>query len=487
MGIINKKQVSHAGIYMLSDILRRSISLIMLPIYTRYLTPADYGVVELLSMLIDFSTIVFGARVGQAIFRFYCTANTAQEKNSIISSSLFLGFSLNALGAFFIIIFSGKLSLLIFSNSDYQTMIALFAITMLLMPLIEIPLAHIRAQQKPWLFFTFNITKLALQLSLNIYFVVYKEFHVQGVIYSAVISSMVISSILATYSLRIVGLSASIKTCKKLFNFSLPLKVATIGSFYLTFGDRYILSMYSNLEQVGLYALGYKFGFIFTLLAWTPFERMWDTEKYNIYKNNNAILQYQRIFIYINSILIFLGLCISIFSKDLLIIMSAPSFHDAYKIVPIIILAYILQSWTQFCNFGILLSERTIKIAHAEIIATIIITAAYFLLIPKFGIFGAAWATVIGFFTRFFWINHHAKITYDMKLPWKKILTIALPAILVFSLSLYIPDNLLLSITLRSLLILFFILLFLVLPILTKDEKKWIWQKLKTLRNKIFI
>ena len=56
--------VSHSSIYMIGTILKRSVSLIMLPIYTRYLTPADYGVVELLSMLLDFAAIIFSARVG---------------------------------------------------------------------------------------------------------------------------------------------------------------------------------------------------------------------------------------------------------------------------------------------------------------------------------------------------------------------------------------------------------------------------------------
>jgi len=86
----DNKLVSHTSIYMFGDVLRYSVSLVMLPIYTRYLTPEDYGVVELLSMLIDFSAILFGARVGQSVFRFYCTADNQTDKNTVISSALFL-------------------------------------------------------------------------------------------------------------------------------------------------------------------------------------------------------------------------------------------------------------------------------------------------------------------------------------------------------------------------------------------------------------
>ena len=67
----SKKLISHGTVYFIGNILRYAISFVMLPIYTRFLTPADYGILELLSMVIDFSGIIFGLRVGQAIFRFY--------------------------------------------------------------------------------------------------------------------------------------------------------------------------------------------------------------------------------------------------------------------------------------------------------------------------------------------------------------------------------------------------------------------------------
>ena len=63
MSSTTKSLAGHTSVYMFGEILRRSVSLIMLPIYTRYLTPADYGVIELLTMLIDIATIVFGARI----------------------------------------------------------------------------------------------------------------------------------------------------------------------------------------------------------------------------------------------------------------------------------------------------------------------------------------------------------------------------------------------------------------------------------------
>lgn len=477
------KIVSHTSIYMFGDILRYSTSLIMLPIYTRYLTPEDYGVVELLSMLIDFAAIIFGARVGQSIFRFYCTANTDDERKNIISSALLLGVLFNGLGALTVSALSGPLAIAIFSDISFQDYIVLFSITMFLLPLTEIPLVHIRAEQKPWLFFIFSFMKLSLQLSLNIYLVVYHEMHVAGVVYSAVISSAIMAAILTGYSLSRSGMRASITTCKKMFSFSLPLKLATLGSFYLTFGDRYILNMYSDLSQVGIYALGYKFGFIFTMISWTPFEKTWDAEKYVIHERSDALAVYQKTFLYISSILIFLGLCVSLFAKDLLKVMADPAFLGAHEIVPIIVLAYIVRAWTKYCNLGILLNNKTMQIAHAEMIAVVVMTIAYFTLIPEYGIYGAAWAAVIGFSTRFYWTNRKGKQHYDMKLPWIRVGLTSVLAVGVFALSMLIPEDLVTSILLRATLVVIFIAAFFALPIFSMDEKKQVVHAITTLKK----
>lgn len=484
MKAVKNNMMSHASIYMLGDILRRSVSLIMLPIYTRYLTPEDYGVVELLSMVIDFASIIFGAQVGQAIFRYYCTAESEDEKKSIISSSLFLSGFMNMLGVTAVVLFSDQIALAIFSDSSYSTFITLFAITMLLEPFMLIPLTQIRADQKPWLFLIFSLMKLVIQLSLNIYLVVIHEMHVEGVIYSAIISAAIMSVILLIYSISKTGISIKIETCKMLFSFSLPLKLASLGSFYLAFGDRYFLNMFTDLSQVGIYSLGYKFGFIFLILTWDPFQKMWDSEKYAIHKKDNAVEIYQNIFLYISSFLILTGLCISLFSKDLLKIMSDPAFFSAHEIVPVIIIAYIFQAWTKYCSFGSLIKNKTMQIAHGEILGVITITVAYLALVPLYGIHGAAWATVIGFAARFYWTNKKGKENYDMELPWKKVLLTLFLAISIFSASLLLPEGLIVSLLSRIALVVVFIAAFLTLPILSHSDKQYALLKIKGIKEK---
>lgn len=473
--------VGDTKIYMFAEILRNSVSLIMLPIYTRFLTPEDYGSVELLSMIIDFASIIFGARATEAVFRFYCTSHSSEEKKEIIASSLFLSFLMGCIGATFVIAFSESLATAIFDDAAYQKYIILFALTMILLPLIEIPFSYIRAMRKSHLFFAFSAVKLVIQVSLNIYFVVYREMHVEGVVYSTLFSFVIVSAILTSYTVLSVGLKVTKKACTQLFSFSLPMKLATVGAFFLTFGDRYILNIYTDLTQVGIYSLGYKFAFIFTVLAWDTFENMWDAEKYVVYKKPDAKLIYQKVFLYMNIVLFTVGLGFSLFVKDLLKIMSAPEFWPAYEVVPIIIMAYIIQSWGRFCDLGIMLKKKTMQIAYAQWFAVIVIAIAYFTLIPKYGIQGAAWATLIGFSAQFYWINEQGGKYYNMYLPWMKVFLIAVLAIVCFSLTFLLPDDLelLLSISLRVVIFGLFCCLLLIFPVLQDEQKEEIKLNIK--------
>lgn len=471
------KTVSHTGIYTLGMILRNAVSIVMLPIYTRYLTPEDYGVLELLSMVTDFVGIILCNRIGDAIFRYYSEAQTIEDKNTVISSSYILAASLNTLGFIIIFLLSDQIALYVFGDIETSRLIVLFAITFILEAVVIIPLIYIRAEQRPWLFLAASVFKLMLQVCLNVYFVVFLKMHVEGVIYGSIITSLIMATILSAYLFYKIELNVSFIIVKSIIVFSLPMVVSTLGSFYLTFGDRYFLRLHSDLAEVGIYTLGYKFGFLLTMIAWEPFSRVWDIEKYNVYKLKNAVEEYQKTFLIYNIFLISIALTIALFVKDLLRVMSDPNFWPAHEIVPIILMAYIIWVWTKFCDMGILLKEETRQFAYAELLAVVAITIGYTLLIPLFGRMGAAYATLFGFIARFIWVYISANKLYDMKLPWLKISFIVITALVIYGLSIISPANIIPSVLYRGLLLIIFFGLVFILPLYTKKEKKELIQQ----------
>jgi O-antigen/teichoic acid export membrane protein len=468
---IGGKIVAQGSVYFIGNILRHTISFIMLPIYTRVLTPEDYGIIELLSIVIDFAGVIFGLRIGDAIFRYYLEYERKVQKYQVISTALILTTLLNFIGFLVLWGLSGSISKAVFGGTDQKNLLVLFSISLLFQPLVEIPMTFIRAKQRPWLFVSFSSIKLTIQLLMNIYLVVIKEMGVEGVILSAVASGGLMALTLGIYTMRETGFRFSGNMAKTLTKFSYPMIIASLISFYITFGDRYFLKLYGTLTDVGIYGLGYKFGMLLSFIGSGPFFSIWDSEKYNVLKKPEAIEIFQKVFILYTTFTLMIVVVISIFSKNIIMVMASSEFWDAYKIVPVILLAYFFQGWTGFCSLGILIHNKTFIITQSTVLSAIIISIFYLLLIPEFGSNGAAWATAFSFASRFLYTHLRAKNLYDMELPWKKVSLLILPGVAAILVSLFGSDNIVISFTFNVIIFGVFLYIISIMPVLPVDMR----------------
>lgn len=467
-----KKIARHTGIYTVGTVLRNLATFLMLPIYTRYLTPGDYGIIELLSMIIDLFAIIFGLKIGDAVFRYHSRYEHRRDKNQVITTALVLTGGLTLMGFLVIVASADYLSLLVFKDVTYAGQLSLFAMTLPLAALAEIAFLYLRAEGRPWLFVAFSTLRLLLQLGLNIYFVVVQKWEVDGVIYSAVISYSVMALVMLAFTIRRTGISTSRRKAAELALFSWPLILAAIATFYMTVGNRYFLQLYTGPSQVGIYSLGYRFGFLLLVFAWGPFSAVWDASRFAIAKKANASAEFRSLFTLVSTALIGFALGIAIFVKDVLMLMSDPQFWAASSVVPIILIAYIFQAWTGYSKLGILLSGKTIQMAFATAFACIFMTLGCLLLIPSFGGMGAATAVLLGFVVRFAWVYHVSKRHYDMHLDWLKVSKIGSLAFVVYGFSTLAPEVLSASIAIHAVQFIAFVFLLFSLPILSSKERE---------------
>ncbi len=474
----------HTAIYTVGTVLRNLATFLMLPIYTRYLTPGDYGVIELLSMIIDLFAIIFGLRLGDAVFRYHARYEEQKDKNQVVTTAIALVGGLTLAGVFLVVSLADVLSLLVFKDKAHADQIALFSVTLPLVALTEVAFLYLRAEGRPWVFVTFSSLRLVLQLTLNVYFVVLREWHVDGVIYSAVIANAISASLILAFTLQKTGFSVSFSKASELARFSWPLILAALAVFYLTFGDRYLLQIYTDTSEVGIYSLGYKFGFLLLIFAWGPFAGVWDAQRYVMAKKPGAGGDFNVLFTLVSTALITFALFIGIFVEDLLKIMSDQGFWRASQVAHIIVIAYVFQAWTAFTNLGILISGRTIHMALATALACIVMTVSALILIPRFEAVGAAIAVLSGFVVRFFWVYYVAKRHYDMKLEWARVLKIAALALSIYGVALTSPDDLATSLTVHVIEAVAFFVLLVALPILTTGERNRIIDLVKNLRGR---
>ncbi|VAW71540.1 hypothetical protein MNBD_GAMMA12-3560 [hydrothermal vent metagenome] len=468
---IYKKAISHTAIYGVADIIRKIVGFLMLPIYTRYLTPADYGVVELMMMAIFFFEVFLGMRMGQAIFRYYFLAKDPKEKKAVMMTAFLMTLAASVIAYFILVANVDSVTLFLIGDTKYASILSVFAIIIISKALEEYGLIYVRVHQRAVLFLVLSVAKLVLSLSLNIYFIVFLELSVAGVVYSASIASGAMAIFATIYTFYYSGMNFSKSLLKNLVLFSYPLWIAAVGGLYAVSSVNYFLRIFSGLEQVGIYALAIKFASLIMVLVWNPFTNVWHSLKYEIYEMSESEQVYKNIFIGLTLVLSFIGLGLSLFSETIIQLMADSAFWQAGDIVPILIIAKIAQSLTSFNNFGILLKEKTGIIAVGTYINAFITTVSFFILIPLAELYGAAISILLGTIAQLLWIEWRSNKLYNMQLPWVRFLLMTATWLMCYLVSLLLPAGLLISVTGKILILILFVILMYVLPILKKEEK----------------
>lgn len=408
------RMVRHSSIYALGNIAGQLVGFVMLPIYTRYLTPADYGVVGLLLFAVSLIELVFGARMARVLPRFYYEQEEQTERHAVISTALLITSAASGLAMAALLLLREPVSQGLFGSSEYGLVVGLFALLILGHALENYGLQYVRMQQRPWLFISLNLVKLVLQLSLNIWFVVVQQQGVLGIALSSAISSAVFSLALAGYTTAHTGLRFNSALARRLLAFTWPLWIAGLAGLYIGSANRYYIRIFSSLEEVGLYELAIKFSTIITLLIWRPFNQYWQTERFVIYRQPDPLPVFQNVFRFVSLLMVLAALGIALFAGPVIRIMADAAFHRAEQAVPFLVFGAVFSSLTLFSNFSFLVKDKTGWMSQNEYLTAAIVTVFYLLLIPAFGFVGAAVALMLAQGAQFIIVHRRARAHYDM-------------------------------------------------------------------------
>ena len=396
----------HSLIYAAGMVLTKTIAFLMLPVYTRLLTPADYGVLQLVTMFLEVLSIFAGSRIAYGIFHFYHKAADEDAKRTVLSTAMVLLTATFGMAAVATLLLAPNIATLVFGHTGQNvTYIRLAAMSMAFESLIVVPNALFQLQQKSIHFVSFSLLRLGLQLGLNLLLLIVFDMGVTGVLLSGLIGNLLVGGFLAIRVLTKVHLQFNWPDARAFLRFGLPLVAMQIATFTFTFGDRYFLNKAGDTAAVGLYGLAYQFGFLVGMIGYMPLEMVWDPQRFAIAKRPDRDAIYSRVLILFNVTLITTAVGISLFVGDVLHLIAAPAFQGAAVFVPLIVGAYIFQAWGTFFNIGIMITERTHLYTVANWAAAAVAMTGYFLLIPKYLAWGASLTIIASLGTRF-WLTY---------------------------------------------------------------------------------
>jgi O-antigen/teichoic acid export membrane protein len=418
-------------VYTAGVLVNRAVSLVMLPIYTRYLTPADYGVLQLVEMTVDLVAILFGSHLGAGIFRLYQKTDDPSERKSVVSTALGVVTLAYAVAGAVAFLSAPWLAQVVFGSRDRAELVRLASLTLGVQGLVLVPLSYLQLMKRPGSYVATNSAKLLIQLTMNIVLVVFLGMGPRGVLIGNLLANVVLATALSAMVLRDVGPRMSRSVARALLRFGAPFIATQLASFVVTHGDRFFLQRHGGETSVGIYALGYQFGVLLARIGYSPFAAAWEPTRFEVASRPDRDQIYSRTFLYLNIYLCTLAIGVSLFAGDLLRVIAAPAFHPAGMLVPLLALAYVFYGWTGFLNLGILMRERTELVTAATWVAAAVAVGGYVALIPPFGRFGAAIATVAAYAVRAGTVYVFAQRTWPVRYDWRPVIRLLLVTVAV--------------------------------------------------------
>ena len=469
------------AIYGLGDLLSKAIAFVLLPVYTRYLSPRDYGTLEMLDLTVYLIGLFLAMGIPQAIMRFYYEYSDPQKKNEVVSSGLLASLIISATALAFLIPFSGSFSSLIFKTPQYSHLFTLIFITLGLNLLIDIPMAYFRIREMPIWFISFSTVRLFLSLGFNILFVVILGMGVNGVITGGLIASALIGSVLFVYLIRQVGRQFSWKIFLPMLRYGAPLIGNWMGMYLINFGDRFLLQHLlppaTSLASIGIYSLAYKFGMLPNFLILSPFIAYWGPKQFQIVREPGAPSVFSRVFNYYSFLQFFFGLGLCALIHDLIHIIAGPLYGPTSRYVPLIVLAYVCYGIYLFVQFGMLYRKKTHYMAINTMAMASLNVILNLIFIPLYGVMGSAIATLAAIFlmmgVAFFMAQRLYHIPYDYGRFLKML---ALAVVLYLVASRVNPGNIAVSVILKTLIVLTY-------PLLLIPMGVWSGKELTTVRD----
>ena len=409
-----------AVIYGLGMVLSRLASVIMLPLYTRMLKPADYGLLQMLDMTVDIVSILVSAGAVTGVMRFYFKTDDAEHRRRVVGSAFLLLTMLNVAGSLALAAAAAPIARTMLSGAGQPLHVYLAAANFTVGSLSTVPLLLMQMEGRALFFSSMNLAKLVLQLSLNILFLVGFGWGPLGVLASGTISGVVIGGISVLWLLRRNGLHGSAASARELVRFGWPYQVAAAGSFLLTFGDRFFLEQSRGLADVGLYGLAYQFGFLLHSVTAAPWFRAWNPIRYELATAPVDVREarYNAGLRGVSYLMVAAGAGIAVFVQPTLHVMSDAAFGGIGTVVPLILLAFLFQVWTDVVQIGIDVAERTRYATVGTWASVVVVVALYALLIPRYGAMGAALATLAAYALRFALFHHFSQRLWPVRYEW---------------------------------------------------------------------
>lgn len=426
-------------IYGLGDALYKAVVFFLLPVYLKYLSPAEYGTIESLMVTRGLMVTLVSMGLPNAVFRFYYRAKDEQERKSIVSTIFFISLGLQIIIPSLFFLKSQWISNMVLKSPEFTFFFAILAANILLISFRGIPFAIFRAKNRAIAYSITNLTVGIVTLLMNILFVAYLEKGVFGVLYGNLCGGLVGLIMIIPALFKNVNFSFNIHFVRQILFFSIPLGLAGIPLTIIFLADRYFIVHFANLSELGIYALAYKFGNILKVFVIIPFMLSWGPFVFSKEQEIDAKETYCTATKYFVMIALSFVVFISIIQIDLIRILTKNTgFYEASGIVPVLCYGFFFYGFASVVRgVGVRLTGKTYYTTSIMVVGMGLNLALNYILIKNFVIMGAACSLLITFFAIFIISYLCSQKLYPVNHNMGKLFTLIIISVIAIILSQY--------------------------------------------------
>ena len=384
--------VRDSAIYGGASLLVRGLSLLLLPFYTRVLSTGEYGLVDLSTVFITLVLLTVALEIAQGIARLFADA-APDERVGYASTALW--FSIGAYGLFVAVAlpFAEELSAILFGTRDHADLMRIVIVSSAPNGLFQLLLGQLRWRLQPMGYAAGSLTFAFVSIGATLVLVLVAGLGVAGVLFGQLIGSAAGGVVCFVLARDLYRLRFDRDKLAEMLRFSLPLVPSSVGVFVTLYIDRFAINQLMTVADVGLFGIGYRVASVVSLLviavqtAITPLV-------YARYRDPQTPAQLARVFRYFVGGALVLAVGLSLFAREILVVATTPAFYAGAVVVPLLAPALLLSAMYVFAP-GLGIAKRTATQAVITIVGAVLNTILNFVLIPVWGIVGAAAATLI--------------------------------------------------------------------------------------------
>ena len=423
------KVIKNIPIYSIGNILPQITSFILLPIYTRYMSPDQYGIVTSMLLIQSIFVIIFTLCLDRSIYRLYWDYNEDQMVDFLSTISI----ALVALGTLFLIlsfIFQNYVTL-IFTKIDFHPYFTYALLGSYVGLFSLIPMGYFMIRQEAGKHVILSVLRLITTIGFILYFVIFSNEAAAGYLKGQLYGSAILVPVFLFILIKIVRwrFVFNHQMLKNGLMYSLPIIPGIVGAWILDLSDRIFIEQYFTLDDVGLYSMGYKIAAIVGIImggvsmAYTPF--FFETANTRSEKESKKILsEYNYIYMLLVIIACFI---ILLFSYEFIYLLLDKEYQGAFIFVPVIVTAYLFQQGGGLVGTYYKQSKKTKQEAIITFFVAGINILLNFLIVPRYGAIGAAFTTLISFAVGFiisYWYSR--KNCYFIPFKWVSLLSVVM-------------------------------------------------------------